>query len=234
MRTAPYDLIESALPRMGLIVLQVDETIEEDMRRQIPYQDARLHVSRIPSGADLSCDTIAMMETDLPAAAGLLPQAVDFDVVGYGCTSGATLIGPDRVADLVRSRVRARAVTNPMTAALAAFKAGGVTSISVVSPYVNEVSQPLCTAFENAGIAVSGSLSFGEKVESRVARIAPGSIRDAALDLGQSTDSQAIFLSCTNLQTLDILSDLSQALGRLVFSSNQVLAWHMRQLAGMP
>ena len=37
--------------------------------------------------------TLAQMQTDLPIAARLLPQAFAFDAIGYGCTSGATIIG---------------------------------------------------------------------------------------------------------------------------------------------
>lgn len=233
MDRAPYRLSETTLPRLGLIVLQVDETIEDDMRRLIPWDRARLHITRIPSGADLNTDTIAQMERDLPAAAGLLPQAVDFDAVGYGCTSGATLIGPARVGELVQSRIRTRAVTNPMSAALAAFDAADIRSIGIVSPYVESVSTPLTQAFENAGISVAATLSFGEEVEARVARINPDSIRDATRALGCQSGVDAVFLSCTNLRTLDILDGLAADLDRPVLSSNQVLGWHMMRLAGV-
>ena len=43
-------------PCLGLIVLQVDETIEDDARRLFAPADARLHVTRVPSG---KCSPIA-------------------------------------------------------------------------------------------------------------------------------------------------------------------------------
>jgi len=81
---------------LGLVVLQVDETIEQDFRRLFPSPGVALYTSRIPSGADVTPETLTAMEAELPRAAGLLPAAASFGAVGYACTSAATLIGSDR------------------------------------------------------------------------------------------------------------------------------------------
>lgn len=232
MSAYPYALQEDDLPRLGLIVLQVDETIEQEFRRLFPPEAARLHVSRIPSGAELTPETIATMETALPAAASLLPTARPLDVIGYACTSGTTLIGAKRVGDLVMAAAPARAVTDPLTAAVAHCRALGLARVGIVSPYIASVAGPIRAAFEAQGIKVPGTLSFGEEVEARVARIAPGSIANAARDLARRTHLDGVFLSCTNLRTLDILAPLSRELGLPVLSSNQCLAWHMAALSG--
>ena len=217
---------------LGLIVLQVDETVEQDFRRLLPPEVA-LHVTRIPSGAELVPDTIAEMEEALPRAAGLLPPAARFSAVGYACTSGATLIGPARVAELVRGATGTQAVTDPFTAALAALREIGAGSIALVSPYVETVVAPLVQAFEREGVAVAEALSFGERVEARVARIDGPSIREAARVAARS-GAEAIFLSCTNLRTLDLIDGLEDELGCPVLSSNQVLAWHLARMGGVP
>ncbi len=231
MSDFPYALEEDSLPRLGLIVLQVDETIENEFRRLFPPDRARLFVSRIPSGAELTPDTIATMATTLPAAAQLLPGPVD--VVGYACTSGTTLIGAARVHDLVAQAVTARAVTDPLSAAMAQCHAMGLRRIGIVSPYIAPVADPIRAAFEAEGIAVSATLSFGEEVEARVARIAPASIAEAARAVARDETLEGIFLSCTNLRTLDILEPLAQELGLPVLSSNQCLAWHMASACGL-
>ena len=48
MTPFPYALHDDDLPRLGLIVLQVDETIERDFRRLFPPDIARLYISRVP------------------------------------------------------------------------------------------------------------------------------------------------------------------------------------------
>ncbi|MGO4916101.1 maleate cis-trans isomerase family protein [Pseudogemmobacter sp. W21_MBD1_M6] len=233
MNSFPYALLDDDLPRLGLIVLQVDETIEQDFHRIFPPNVARLHVSRVPSGAELTTDSIATMETTLPAAASLLPSSQPLGVVGYGCTSGTALIGAARVRALISGASQTRSVTDPLTAALAACHILKLGRIGIVSPYLPSVAAPIRAAFEAAGIMVADTLSFGEEIEARVARIAPTSIAEAARTLARRSDLDGVFLSCTNLRTLDILEPLKAELGLPVLSSNQVLAWHMAQLAGL-
>lgn len=236
MTRASYNLTGpiGARGTLGLIVLQVDETIEQDFRRLFPARDVALHVSRIPSGADLTPGTIAQMEADLPRAAALLPPGAAFDVVGYGCTSGTTVIGAERVATLIRGAARTRAIAEPLTAARAALTALGVGAVAIVSPYIDAVAHPVRAAFEAAGLRVPVTTSFGEETEARVARIDPASVYEAALCVGRRPGVEAVFLSCTNLRTLDIIDDLERTLGRPVVSSNQALAWDMARRSGAP
>ena len=42
-----------------------------------------------------------------------------------------------------------------------------------------------------------------------------------------------LFLSCPNLRTLDVIEPLEEVLGKPVLGSNQVLAWHLLQAAGL-
>ncbi|MEC8579397.1 MAG: aspartate/glutamate racemase family protein [Pseudomonadota bacterium] len=233
MTKVPYETSEPDLPALGLIALRVDETLEPEFHRMIPPDTARLYVSRVQSGDTLSPESIAHMADNLATSTALLPSGGPLSVVGYACTSGTALIGEDRVTDLVRQNSTAQHVTNPLTASVAQMKALGVSSIGVVSPYVDSVSGPLCDAFTERGITVSQRLSFGEEIEAQVARITPASIAKAARHIAQEGGCDAIFLSCTNLRTLDILQPLMLDLNMPVLSSNHALAWHMKLLAGL-
>ncbi|NVO23273.1 aspartate/glutamate racemase family protein [Donghicola mangrovi] len=234
MTAFPYTLQEDPRPAMGLVVLQVDETIEQDFRQLFAPKACRLHITRVPSGAELTPDTIATMATALAAAAALLPREAALRVVGYACTSGTTLIGTDRVQSLITSVLPTGAVTNPLAAALHACRTLNLTRIGIVSPYIPTVAEPIRNAFEQGGLTVPETISFGEEIEARVARIAPTSIAEAARTLAARNQLDGIFLSCTNLRTLGIIPELEADLGLPVLSSNQVLAWHMAQLAGVP
>ncbi|MCV2865044.1 aspartate/glutamate racemase family protein [Albidovulum sediminicola] len=236
MKTVSFDLIGPIGQKatLGLVVLQADETLEQDFRRLFQDRDVALYVSRIPSGEELSTDSIAAMEAELPRGAWLLPRAARFDALGYGCTSGTTLIGAEAVARLVRRGVETPVVTDPLTAALAALAALGVGRLGLVTPYVEEIAAPVRDAFEAAGFPVAAAVTFGEEVEARVARIAPDSIRAAARAVAAAPGVEAVFLSCTNLRTLDLIDDLEAELGIPVLSSNQVLAWHMARSTGAP
>lgn len=216
---------------LGLIVLQADETIEHDFRRMFRSENIALYVTRIPSGADVTPDMLATMEAVLPVAAGLLPPSIEFDAIGYACTSGAMQIGPERVSALVRGAARVRHVTQPFTATVEALTCLGAKGIGLVTPYIDAVSGPLAAAIEAHGFPVRAVASFEEQVDARVARIDPASVRDAVMEVGRGDDVDAVFVSCTNLRTLDIIAALEQQLEKPVVSSNQALAWHMARLS---
>lgn len=220
-------------PQLGLIVLQSDETIEMDFRRLLPA-DTEWMVNRIPSDTEVSTDTLAAMETHLATAASLFPQGAKLAVTAYGCTSGTATIGPDRVAQAIRSTSDSNHVTNPLTALIAACRALGITRLAVLSPYVEPVSRRLFDALKDAGIATPVFGSFDIATEALVVRIDTPSIINAARTLAASGSVDALFLSCTNLRTLEAIIPLEAETGLPVLASNTVLAWHMARLAGLP
>lgn len=218
---------------LGLVVLQADERIEADLRRLLPPRTDLL-VSRVPSGLDVTPQTLARMEAELPRAAGLFPGAVGFDVIGYGCTSGAAQIGPGRVAEKLREGARADHVTDPVSALVASCRALGVRRLALLSPYVATVSDRLRAVLAEQGIETPVFGSFAEAEEARVARITPDSVAQAARALVAAGGIDGLFLSCTNLDTLPVIGALEREVGIPVLSSNLVLAWHMLRLAGAP
>lgn len=231
MQVFSFDTAPRPHPALGLVALQVDERIEADLRQLLP-QTVDLMVTRVPSGLDVTPQTLARMEGDLPRAAALLPGGVDFDVIAYGCTSGSAQIGPARVAEQVRTEARAARVTDPVSALVAACAALGLRRLALLSPYVEDVSDRLRQVLAQQGIETPVFGSFAEAEEARVARITPASVAQAASTLMEEAPVDALFLSCTNLNTLPAIPGLERASGLPVLSSNLVLAWHMLALAG--
>ena len=214
----------------GLIVLQSDETIEHDMRRLLPSEGAALYTSRVPSAAEVTTKALSEMSGELTRAASLFPAAVSFDVVGYGCTSATSVIGVNKIAQLISKGCHTPHVTEPVSALLAACRALEVCKIAFLSPYIEEVSATLRFVSKENGLEIVTFGTFNEASESKVARITSNSIRQAALDLVKGSEADAVFLSCTNLQTLDIIQEIEEATGIPALSSNLVLGWHMLQL----
>ncbi len=217
----------------GLVVLKTDETLEQDFRAFFPQSDIAIYATRVPNAATVTKDTLAQMAKALPASASLFPDAVKFDVVGYGCTSGTAVIGAPKVAELVKSACNTPHVTDPLSALIAQCRAKSVTRLGLVSPYVAAVNNQLRDCLRAAGIETPVFGSFGVEDDSMVARISQSSTRAAATELCKGQDVDAVFMSCTNLRTISILGPLQSDLGVPVFSSNQSLAWHMAELAGL-
>ncbi len=216
--------------QIGLIVLQSDETLERDMRILLP-QDVEYLVTRVPSGQSVTPDSLQSMDAALTQAASLFPVGAKLAAIAYGCTSGTAQIGADRIAALVQAGVSTPAVTEPVSALIAACRTLKVTRIGLVSPYIATVSDRLRVVLADAGVTVTRFTSFDEPVEEKVVRIPPDVITQAAIDVGQNPDCEAVFLSCTNLRTLDVIEPVEAQTNKPVLSSNQVLAWHLGEVA---
>lgn len=232
MRVFEYKLDQSVdeRPRIGLITLQADETIERVFFRDLSDLNANIHVTRVPSGDEVTLDTLARMQRDLPFAAGLFPAGQPFDVIAYGCTSGTSTIGADVVAEMVRRGAPSRFVTDPLTATIAWCHAHNVKKLAVLSPYVAEVNVSLRESFGAAGIQTDLFGTFNVADEAKVARISNASIVSAAAELCAQGQPDALFLSCTNLRASCVLSEVSEKTGLKVGSSNSILCWHIRHL----
>lgn len=235
--TLDYTLVPQigAQGRAGLIVLRSDETIEAEMRSVLPAGDTALFTTRIDSAAEVSKDSLAAMRDGITGAAALLPEAIPFDVVGYGCTSASSVIGTQEVARLVGAGCTTARVTDPISGLVAACTALGVSKLALLTPYTEEVSDTMRRVLAEKGVDTPVFGSFCEPVETRVARIDPASVREAAIKLGRDKGAEAVFMSCTNLRTLDILGAVEQAAGKPALSSNYVLFWDMlRSLDAKP
>lgn len=219
--------------RIGLIVLQTDQTVEHEFGRIVRDEGVSIYHARIPNATEVSPETLRRMEVDLPRTAALLPPVFGFDAIGYACTSGATMIGEARVDEMIRAVHPDARTSNPLTACKAALSALGLRRIALVTPYPPEVTQEMQINLCAAGIDIAAVASFNQSDDFTVARITAPSILKAVLRIGAREDVQGVFLSCTSLRALDVIGLAEAQLGKPVIASNQVLAWHLMRLSGL-
>jgi len=101
--TLDYSLNLPAAPTVGVVVLQTDEVVEDELRHWLTPGTRILH-TRIPNDQSVNAETLGAMEAALPHALTLLPVAAPIAVIAYGCTSGTTVIGEERVTQLVHEK----------------------------------------------------------------------------------------------------------------------------------
>lgn len=219
--------------RIGAVVLETDETMETEFRSLFSNPDLALFHSRIPMQQAVTVEGLKAMETALPTAMNLLPKTAPLNAVGFGCTSAATLIGQDRVAEIAGGIHPGAPVSNPVSAAIAAFQALGIRRIGLVTPYLLEICQAMIDLFAEAGVQTTAFGSFERPLDCEVARIRPQSILDAVIEIGAAPEVEAVFVSCTNLKALGIVEEAEARLGKPVVTSNQAFAWHLATLAGV-
>ena len=125
---------------IGMIVLQTDETVEPEFKRYFSDDPTPMYVTRIPSGLEVTPDSLSEMQKHLPAAADLLPRARSYSVVGYGCTSASSIIGSEEVERLVQTTCDVKTVTNPLRAAVVCAAHLGISKLALLSPYIEDVT----------------------------------------------------------------------------------------------
>jgi maleate isomerase len=219
--------------RIGLIVLQTDQTIEHEFARLMPGDGTVLYHARIPNAMEVSPETLRQMQVDLPATAALLPTSFEFDAIGYACTSGATMIGEAEVDRMIRAVHPQAKTSNPITACKAALSALGLKRIALVTPYPPEVTLEMQANLRGAGFDTVAVASFNQSDDFTVARISSQSILNAATTIGARDDVEGVFVSCTSLRALEVIEAAEAQIGKPVIASNQVLAWHLMRLAGL-
>ena len=222
-----------ARARIGLLVLESDQTMELEFRQLTDLPGVAVYHARLANDVTVSTESLARMESELPVAAGLLPNYLGLRSIGYGCTSGSTIIGEERVSEILASAHADVPSTNPLTAAKCALKVLGVQNLALLTPYPPEVTEAMQKKFVQAGVAVTVVGSFEQESDLVVGKIDPESILRAVIEIGQSDAVDGVFVSCTSLRAVGIIDEAESTLGKPVTSSNHALAWHLLRLAGV-
>ena len=192
-----------------------------------------LYHARLANEAEVTPETLVQMELEVPKAAALLPEYLGLKAIGYGCTSGSTIIGEQRVSELIQMNNPTVPTSNPLTAAKAALKRLGIKRLGLVTPYRPDVTELMQARFEEAGIVIQSVGSFYQQDDRVVGRITSDAILEAALTIGRNDLVDGVFISCTSLRAAGIIEQAEAALGKPVTASNHALAWHLLRLAGI-
>ena len=218
---------------IGLIVLATDHTIEYEWRRLLDIDGVAFYESRLENAAEISAETLAEMDERIAPAVSLIRPGEPMDVIAFGCTSGAMVIGEEQVFARIREARPGIAATTPITGALAGCKALGVRRIALLTPYVRAINDWMGDYIAARGIDIARIGSFEHANDNEVARIDDASLRRAVVALGEDPDVDAVFVSCTSLRLAALIPALEAAISKPVLSSNYAMAWHALRLAGI-
>jgi len=219
--------------KIGIIVLRSDQTLEYEFKDLLDVNGVALYHSRIDNDMEISEFTLAKMEKELPRAANLLPPSFNFDVIGYCCTSGTTIIGEEKVSKVIKSVHSEALVTNPLSAGKAALNSLGIKNIGFITPYEPRITLEMRNNFLENGFEIPVTGSFFESDDFVVGRISTDSILESIEKIGSCKECDGVFVSCTNLRVTSLIKDAEDRLGKPVTSSNHALAWHLLRLAGI-
>ena len=211
-------------PKVGLIALSTDQTIENDFNKICSNLPLDIFVNRIHNQNPLTNENLLKMQDDLELVANRILPDEKISTIAYGCTSGTIAIGEAKVRDKILLAKPGCYVTTPVTSAVKAFKIMNINKIALFTPYPDAVNKTILEYFSQKNIEVLSFASLNLNLDSEIANVDPNYILEISSKL-EMKNVDALFISCTALPVLNILNKLEDKLKKLVLSSNQTLIW---------
>jgi maleate isomerase len=211
-------------PKVGLIALSTDQTIENDFNKICNNLPLDIFVNRIHNQNPLTKENLLKMQDDLELVANRILPDEKINTIAYGCTSGTIAIGEAKVRDKILLAKPGCYVTTPVTSAVKAFKIMNINKIALFTPYPDAVNKTILEYFSQKNIEVLSFASLNLNLDSEIANVDPDYILEISSKL-EMKNVDALFISCTALPVLNILNKLEDKLKKLVLSSNQTLIW---------
>ncbi|KUH33200.1 maleate cis-trans isomerase [Thermococcus celericrescens] len=209
--------------RLGLIVPSSNITMEMELHSALP-EGVSLHTARVPL-KNVTEEELVKMNAMAVESARLLRDA-GVELILYGCTSGSFIGGKDYEKEIeanVEEEVNVPVVSTS-TAVVEALRILDAQAVLVITPYTDEINAREREFLEAndfevldiRGLGIEDNTQIGKLEPHEAYRLAKASFMDEA---------DAIFISCTNLRTFEIIEVLEEDLGVPVVTSNQASLW---------
>ncbi len=219
------------------VIAPYDFALDRELWRWVP-EAVNLLLTRTPHHVLPVSIAMAEVVSDAPVLTACARTLVETspDVVAYACTSGSFVRGLSGEAALCRA-IEAAGVPRALTtsgALLWAVEALGIRRLAVATPYDDAVTARLSAFLAEAGVQVVSCAAAGltERIWTlpypEVARL-----WRSALPASGAAGADAVFMSCTNVPTLDLIEPLEAEFGIPVLSANQVTLWAALAAVGL-
>jgi len=209
--------------RIGLLVPSVNTVAEPEMNRMAPEGVSCFAARMRNSRADFG-DTVEMLK-HVERAADELASA-HADVIAFTCTAGSFVRGgkgEDDLKGLIEKASHTTAVTTS-GAVVTALKNLKVRKLVMATPYPEEINRLEKLFFEEKGFEVLAIQGLGITEAFKIGLENPNNTYRFVKNLDASL-ADAVFISCTNYRTIDIIERLEEDFRKPVVSSNLATFW---------
>lgn len=211
--------------KIGLITPSSNNVNEPEFYRLAP-DGVTIHTSRVLLTGEMDEASYHRMAAELARAAKELATA-EVDIVAYGCTAGSVIVPLSELTDSMSKQTGTPALVTA-GAVVSALRSLGVRRVAMGTPYVDFVNRREVEFLHEHGFEVTRyrGLELGHDQQARrcIGHVAPQAVYRMAIEL-DSSEAEAIFISCANLATLDVIEAIEQALGKPVVTSNTACFW---------
>ena len=219
--------MDNNVRRLGVIAPPGNVALERELPLFLPSGIVTNHSRLSRPGSDTTRESLLAMAESVDRAAQDLAQAYP-EVIVYGCTSGSFIEGlgkEARLADRITQVTGIPAVTTS-TAVIEALRTMRARRIFMVTPYPDAVNDHEVEFLRHYGFDVVALDSFRCTTSEENRRISSDQVADMALGNKQAIAScDTIFISCTNLHSMDRIERIETHSGRPVVTSNQATLW---------
>ncbi len=189
------------------------------MPRGVSIHTTRIRLERV------NVEELLSMEKNTEEASRLLATA-DVDVIVYGCTTGSLVGGlgyDQKIARIIETAAGRPAVTTA-TAVVEALKKLKAKNVALATPYMDEVNEKEVEFLEKHGFNIVDLKALKIEKNTEIGRVPPEKVYRLVKSL-DINGADAVFISCTNLRTIEVIDALEKDLGIPVVSSNTATAW---------
>ncbi|MCP2520049.1 aspartate/glutamate racemase family protein [Candidatus Aminicenantes bacterium AC-335-K20] len=211
--------------RVGFIIPSSNTTIEREYSK-IFIEDISFHFCRLKL-KEITIEELETMENNVEEASELLTDA-KVDLICYACTSGSLYKGLTHEEEIVR-RIERKTRTKVITTAksvLSALNRLNVKNISVATPYSSKINLKVREFLENNGFNILKLKGLGIIDNLKVGNISLEDVYNLAKQ-AYKKGAECLFISCTNLRTLEVIDKLESELNIPVISSNSATLWNV-------
>lgn len=217
--------------RIGLIIPSSNTTMESEAWRIAP-PGTSIHTTRVRL-SKVTVEELLAMEKEVDYAAELLATA-EVDIIAYGCTTGSLVGGPgydEKIAKKITDKTGIPAIATA-TAVIEALKTLKARNIVLATPYIDEVNEKEIKFLEHHGFKVVDLKAFRIEKNTEIGRVPPEKVYRLVKSL-ETKEADVVFISCTNLRTIEVIDVLETDLGKPVFSSNTATMWLVLKRLGI-
>ena len=206
--------------KLGVIVPSWNTVMEYEFER-MAGDSTSVHAQRIRHTADTE-ENVKWLSTQAPEAAELLSHA-KVDAICFGCTGSGFLKTPQADREFAADLQRRTGISTTTSSAsiVEALRKLGAKKLSVASPYEPWMNEKLRTYLEADGFEVVAMKGLGTQAHGRVQ---PETVKALALEVVRP-EADAVFISCSNFRTLDVIEAVERETGKPVVTSNQAAMW---------
>ena len=216
--------------KIGVINIAATVHLERDWHIVLP-KSVSFHTARVSIGENgdgvSEKDIVDMLDSGQPEDAARQLATSDVDVIAFGCTAGSFLkgIGWDKaLAGKLEDASGGIPAVTTSTGLLKALKALNCKTITVASPYLEEVNIQEKAFLEGNGIKVLNIKGRYCVDDHEIAAVTSKEFIDLHLEM-DSKEPDCAFITCTNSTSIEAIPYLEDKLGKPVLSSNQVTLW---------